>query len=402
MKPQIMFGLDYWAGRPLCATLSFIHNTLGRIFHSKKENNLPEKIIFLELSEMGAAILAYSAISEAKKSYPDARLYFWIFKENAESVYTLNIIPKQNVITIRTGNIFVLFFDVLRSLSRIRKEKIDTLIDMELFSRFTSILAYFSAAKKRIGFHKITLEGLNRADVYTHKVMYNPYNHISKNFIALVKAIEGNYQGPYPKISLEDYTPSVPAVELSVEEIEKIWDKLTKANPLINKKSRIIVLNPGLGEYLFLRKWPVESYRELAEKFLKDENAFVVLIGVKSEAAQAADKDYFSTSPRLINLIGKTTFREMIALCNISSLFISHDSGAVNLASLTPVNTVVLFGPETPVLYAPLKDNKKVLYKNLVCSPCFSAYNHRISTCRDNRCLKAITVDEVYNCSGQF
>jgi len=368
-----------------------------------KINPEPKKIIFLELSEMGAAILAYSAMKEARESYPDAQLYFWIFKDNVESVYTLDVIPKENVITIRTDNILILLFDTIRSLRRIRREKIDTVIDMELFSRFTSILAFFSGAKTKVGFHKFTLEGLSRADIYTHNVMYNPYSHISKNFLALVRSIKTAYEVPYLKTALGGTETTVPLMKLTQEDITGIWDKLKKINSAINKNNRIIVLNPGIGEFLFLRRWPVENYIELAGRMLKDENTFVVFTGISAESEDGADGiDYLSGNKRFINMIGRTSVKEMIALCSIASLFISHDSGAANLASLTAVNMVVLFGPETPVLYAPLKENKKVLYKKLACSPCFSAYNHRNSVCRDNKCLKMITVDEVYSDSINF
>jgi len=55
----------------------------------------------------------------------------------------------------------------------------------------------------------------------------------------------------------------------------------------------------------------------------------------------------------------------------------------------------VLFGPETPRLYSPMGNNHKNLYANYACSPCVSVYNAKKSSCKENRCLKAITVDEV-------
>lgn len=403
MKPCVAFALDSWIGPLICYPISLFSKIRDIFFSRKKAKSDPKKIIFLELSEMGAAILAYSAMKEVKERYPAAQLYFWIFKYNAESVYSLDLIPKENVLTIRTNNILILLLDAIKSLRRIRREKIDTVIDMELFSRFTSILTFFSGAKTKAGFYKFTLEGLSRADIYTHKVMYNPYNHISKNFLALTRSIETAPEIPYLKMPLDDSKTVVPMMKLTQDEISGIWDKLKRTNGTINKNSRIIVLNPGVGEFLFLRRWPVENYIELAGRLLKDENTFVIFTGINAESEDGADGiDYLSGNKRFINLIGQTSVREMIALCSIASLFISHDSGAANLASLTAVNMVVLFGPETPALYAPLKDNKKVLYKKLACSPCFSAYNHRNSVCRDNKCLKMITVDEVYSDSLNF
>ena len=97
-----------------------------------------------------------------------------------------------------------------------------------------------------------------------------------------------------------------------------------------------------------------------------------------------------------------TSLWRFIDLCNISTVLIGHDSGPPNFASLTKIGIVVLFGPETPVLYAPLSDNKTICYANFACSPCVSAYNHRHSACKDNRCLKAIGVDEVYRAARNY
>ena len=74
---------------------------------------------------------------------------------------------------------------------------------------------------------------------------------------------------------------------------------------------------------------------------------------------------------------------------------VTNDSGPAHFASLLQLRTVVLFGPETPRLYSPIGNKHKILYANFACSPCVSVYNGKKSPCNDNRCLKAITVDEV-------
>lgn len=288
-----------------------------------------------------------------------------------------------------------LIYDTFKVLIKIIKEGIDVVIDMELFSRFTSLLSFFSAAKIRVGFFRFNLEGLYRADTYTHKVMYNPYTHISRNFLTLVESLTGNQESPLLKKPLARGDAVVPRIESSIDSKDKIWHKLEEINSGINRKNKIVIINLGLGELLPLRRWPIENYIELIHRLLKDEETFVVLAGVKPETGSFSKTQGVLDIERCINIIGQTTVKEVIDLCNVSHLLISHDSGIVNIASLTPINIIVLFGPETPLLYAPLNSNKAVCYKNFACSPCFSAYNHRLSVCSDNRCLKAISVAEV-------
>ncbi len=96
-------------------------------------------------------------------------------------------------------------------------------------------------------------------------------------------------------------------------------------------------------------------------------------------------------------MVGKTTITELLDLYNISEALISNDSGPAQFAALTQIKNFVFFGAETPVLYSPLGENTKVIYSNFPCSPCLSAFNHRNTACSESKCLKAISVDYVYN-----
>lgn len=397
MKVNILRKVDYYIGIPACFLLSIICR-LQQIFSSKETGESdPRGIIFLEFSEMGSAIMAYSAMRKAKEIYPDATLYFWTFKTNEEILYILDILPKNNIITVRNSNMLVLFIDLSRNLLRIWKARIDVVIDMELFSRFSSILSFLSGAKTRVGFYRFSLEGLYRGSLHTHKVSYNPYMHISKNFLSLVYASKTSVTSdPLPKISLINDNTSVPTINADQQIKEKIWAKLKSINNQINIRNKIIILNPGINEVLPLRKWPLENYIRLSQKLLQDPEAYIVAVGIKSQSCMGDMMRKEIPSARFINLIGETSIEELIGLYNTSHLFISHDSGAAVLASLTFINTIILFGPETPVLYAPLSTNKVIFYANFTCSPCVSAYNHRNSLCKDNKCLKVISVEDIY------
>ncbi|MDD5669889.1 MAG: glycosyltransferase family 9 protein, partial [Candidatus Omnitrophica bacterium] len=67
------------------------------------------------------------------------------------------------------------------------------------------------------------------------------------------------------------------------------------------------------------------------------------------------------------------------------------------LAMLTPIKKFVFFGPETPKVFGQNRENTRIFYSQWLCSPCLSVLNHRVSVCRDNLCLKNISVEDVYN-----
>jgi len=77
-------------------------------------------------------------------------------------------------------------------------------------------------------------------------------------------------------------------------------------------------------------------------------------------------------------------------------LLISNDGGPAHVAALTPIATIVFYGPETPTLYGSVGEKSINLYTPLACSPCLTAYNHRQSPCEGkNVCLTSIPPDLV-------
>jgi ADP-heptose:LPS heptosyltransferase len=87
--------------------------------------------------------------------------------------------------------------------------------------------------------------------------------------------------------------------------------------------------------------------------------------------------------------------RELLVLFFHAKLLITNDGGPGHFAALTPIHTIMFFGPETPALYAPLASSlggeSVALYAGTPCSPCLTAYNHRTTSCDgDNVCLQEI------------
>ena len=386
--------IDYYLGKAICLVLSFIEYFKSILFPRKRNNFIPKRVVFLELSEIGSAILAYPAIKKFKERYPNTEIYFWTFKENSEVLSLLNFIPPENIILMRSKNIFTIFLDTFKNLKILRKEKIDTIIDLELFSRFSSIVSYLSRANSRVGFSRYSMEGLYRGALHTHKVQYNPYFHISKNFAFLIDALSAEFNTAFPvknSINQEDFT--LPKIITEKEEFEKLDKRLLKENKNFSKNSKIVLMNLDPDDKIGIRNWPKSCYLKLTEKILKDESTFVIFIGKYNGNGQS-----LFSHQRYIDLRGKSSLRDLVNLFNLSNILITHDSGIMHLASLTNIHIIALFGPETPDLYKPLTDNKTVFYNRLACSPCLSAYNHRESLCRDNKCLKTIGPDDLYQC----
>jgi ADP-heptose:LPS heptosyltransferase len=86
----------------------------------------------------------------------------------------------------------------------------------------------------------------------------------------------------------------------------------------------------------------------------------------------------------------------VLVLYTRSEILVTNDSGPAHFASMTPIRVVTLFGPETPALFSARSPNSTTLWAGIACSPCVNAYNNRQSVCRNNLCMQAITVDDVF------
>lgn len=387
--------VDKWLGVPLCLIFSAVERLL-RPFARKPSPDQVQKILIVQISERGAVILGYSAQRKLKELFPRADLYYVIFEDMKESITLLGSIPEANIFTISSTSLASFCFSAMRTIIDVRREKIDAVLDFELFSRVSAILCYLSGASVRVGFNKFHMEGLYRGSLHTHRVVYNHLKHISLNFLSLAYALKGDPGAiPLSKVKAGTHDIQIPRISSTDEERERMLAKLRDICPRFDHCKTIVVMNPNGSDLLPLRRWPVENYIELARRLLKHPTVCLVITGNRSERKDALLICNALGSDRCINLAGETAFRELIHLYNIAHLLVSNDSGPPNLASLTSIKTLVFFGPETPVCYKPLGDNIEVLYADFLCSPCVSAYNHRKSACRDNKCLKAITVDEV-------
>ncbi len=138
----------------------------------------------------------------------------------------------------------------------------------------------------------------------------------------------------------------------------------------------------------------MELARRLLEKFHR---SYITLTGAPDEAETIGGVSEEIGSPRCFSLAGKTTLPQLLVLYTLSELLITNDSGPAHFASMTPITVITLFGPETPLLFRALTPRAIPIWMQLPCSPCVNAYNNRQSPCRDNVCMKSITVDHVFN-----
>jgi ADP-heptose:LPS heptosyltransferase len=392
-----MRQLDYWLGIPLTFVASLVVKAQD-FWRDVREESLPDiqRILFVELSEMGSTIIADPAMRRARDKL-NAELYFVIFAKNRPSLELLDTVPRENVFTLREDNLFTLIGDSLRYLVWCRKNKIDTVIDLELFSRVSALLTGLSGAWRRVGFHSFHNEGLWRGFMLTHKVAYNAHQHVAKNFIALIYSLEvAEAEVPFAKTIISDDDIKLAQVTFDDATQDALRQRIAPLCPNGSiEGKRLVLINPNASELLPQRRWAKERYTALMQGLLAEFDDILILItGAPAEKAEAEQLKQACASDRVINFAGGVKFAELPVLYTISRLMVTNDSGPGHFSAITPLKTFVLFGPETPALYGSL-GNSTPIWAGLACAPCVSAANHRKTPCSQPACMSAISVEQV-------
>ncbi len=381
--------IDQVAGPPLC----WLFTLASRLRRDPSESITPRRILVILLSEMGSLVLARPMLERLKDKYPDASLHALVFEQNREVVELLGLVPAENIVSVSNRSFGRLASDSLRAIRQLRRLGIDTVIDCELFSRVSALFSYASGAALRAGFHRHTQEGLYRGDFINRPVLYNPYLHMSEQFLNLAEAIDSE-KVPRVKRRPGRTMLRLPALEVDREEMTAVEERFAGDFPQVAGK-RLVLLYAG-GGLLPVRAWPLSHFCEVAADLLGNGYA-VGIVGLAQDKDLARSIQAHCDSEQCIDLTGYTkTVRELMLIFHLADLLITNDGGPGHFASMTPIHSIVLFGPESPTLYASLDPKATNFFLSLSCSPCLTAYNHRKSPCDGNNlCLKLISPGKV-------
>ncbi len=394
MNVDFQRKLDRVVGAPLCRFLSLLPRARRRAANAPP----PKKILVILLSEMGSLVLAQPMLRRLRARYPPASIYALVFQQNKEILEILDEVPEGNILTIRNSSLKTFVQDGLSALKTLRFIGVDTVIDCELFARASAILSFLSGAEVRVGFERHTQEGLYRGSFINRPVLYNPYQHIAQQFLTLAEAIDGKGSPTVKRRPVERGELTLSMVSVRDGELDATRGHLEMSFPR-TKGKRLVLMHPG-GGLLPIRAWPLASFTTLTSRLIGE--GFVVgIIGLAPDKplARAIQEDIPEDErENCIDLTGYTkTVRELMLVFHLAELLVTNDGGPGHFASMTPMPSIILFGPETPALYGSLDPKAVHFFQGLSCSPCLTAYNHRLSPCDgDNQCLKTIEPAEVW------
>ena len=189
--------------------------------------------------------------------------------------------------------------------------------------------------------------------------------------------------------------PVPAALKLAVteEETEAMTARLALLG--IARDAPFVTINPG-ATYGSAKRWYPERFAAVADALSAEWGAGVVVVGSIAEAPLAGEIEAAMRTPP-VNLAGKTTVRELMALLSRSSFLVTNDSGPMHIAAALGVPLVAIFGPTDWRRTSPWTSLAKIVRVEIDCSPC------RDRTCdRGHECMLGVTPEMVIGAARQL
>ena len=230
----------------------------------------------------------------------------------------------------------------------------------------SALLPWAARVPRRIGF---ATEG--RSFLLTDPVVYRNDQHEVENFLDCLRSLGI----PVRTTHLELW----PLKEHGERITRTFADKGWKDSDLK------VIIHPAAS--LPAKQWPAGRFAAVMTGLRKRYAARFVYTGA------AGDAPLYDEIERLgpfggLNLCGKASLRESIAVYQACDVFFGVDSGPMHVAAAAGVPVVALFGPTDERTWGPWGEGHMIISKRLACHPC------KPHKCADNECMRRITADE--------
>jgi heptosyltransferase II len=329
----------------------------------------PRNIIVRMPNWIGDLVMATPILSDLRKAYPNARITAMcrspiceLLKEDPE-IDELFCFSKASGLGRRAGRRNVI--------EKLRKGEYD--LGILLTHSFSSAWWFWlGRIKNRLGY-----ECNGRKFLLTHRLPF-PENIQNQHLVVTYKQILGPLGIP-----VSDAPPHLYLTEKEMQEARALLKKQG-----IPDGALIIGINPG-ATYGSAKCWLPDRFREVTEKLLQDENVYIVYFGDHG-TANVVKEICRGLPPRVVNLAGQTSLRELSSLISQCDVLLTNDSGPMHIADAVGTPIVALFGSTSEVVTGPYRSGT-VIHKHAECSPCYQRTCHI-----DFRCMKRIEANEVY------
>lgn len=261
----------------------------------------------------------------------------------------------------------------LRFIKYLRRKQFDLSIALNPSKR-SNLVTFLAGIKYRIGYDR------KWGFLLTHRMKDNKWMGLKHEVDYNLDLLR------YVGLEVKDRELYMPIFK---EDEDYIADILREAG--VSSQDALITVHPSASDHT--KRWSLEQYARLIDKLIGNFKFKVALVSAKEDKA-LIEKLVSLTFNKPINFCGRTTLRQLAALCKKSQVFISNDSGPVHIAAAVKVPTIVIFGRILagvgPKRWGPYGGEGIVVQKDVGCKPCDP------QNCLENfKCLAAVSVEDI-------
>jgi len=323
-------------------------------------------ILLIKPSSLGDIVHAMPTCAAIRRAYPKARLTWLVKREWASLVERIDGVDRVWPVESTAAG-------WLSQVSPLRAERFDLVVDLQGLFRSAAI-GRLSGSPLLVGF----ANGREGSPWFYSKRVPVPQveMHAVDRYLLVAKAVGAGESGA------PEFHFRIPQTDH--EEVQRL---LTRSG-VMPGTSWVAM---GVSARWPTKRWPVESFAEVADRLQQEESRAVVMIGGRKERADvAAVSAMMKTSA--IDLTGATTVGLLPALLSKASMLITNDSGPMHIAAAVGTPVVALFGPTSAVRTGPYGVGHEVLTGKVPCSPCFSRTCHNTLPLE---CLRRVSPEQV-------
>jgi heptosyltransferase-2 len=340
-----------------------------------KSENI-QRIVVRGTNWVGDAVMTVPALRELRRLLPDAHITL-ATRSFAEGIFRgADFLDDLLLYDRKPGA----SRSVFRKAREWRRRRFDLAV---LFQNAfeAALIAWMARVPNRIGYAT-----QRRGCLLTHPLplpKWHGSRHESFYYLNIVAQLETLLHGAS---KILDHEP--------VFDLQVAADRQTEGRAILHAHgvrdgSPIVALCPGSINSR-AKRWPAERYAALADRFIEETGANVLLIGSAAELDVSREVSKHMRREPLM-LTGKTDLGQAMAILSLVDLLVTNDTGPAHIASALGRPTLVIFGPTNPLTTRPVSPAAEIVRHPPDCAPCM------LRDCPiDHRCMTAITPDEVF------
>ncbi|OPX41668.1 MAG: hypothetical protein B1H13_00800 [Desulfobacteraceae bacterium 4484_190.3] len=338
-------------------------------------------ILIVKLSAIGDVVHTLPSLAALRKLYPKSHIT-WVVEEASSDIIRGHPHLDRVIISRRKRwienlkkfhYIKITISEIRLFIKTLRDRKYDLVIDFHGLSK-SSMIVILGGGKRKLGYDSMQeLSGL----FLNEKIPEDMEKHAVDRYLDFIRYLGTDIDNPEFYIPIE-------------EENRTRVERLLKANG-IDINEPFVTVNPVA--FWDTKLWEDVKFARLCDRIAEDLKQKVVFTGNSGDGRIKHIQSMMNFPS--VNLEGQTTLKDLAYLYKLSVLLVTTDSGPMHIAAAMNAPTVALFGPTDPSRTGPYGKGHIVVRKKMSCSPCF------LKKCDTKRCMKEITVEEVFEAAMQ-